>query len=82
MSQFRFRLKNSHLLPANELSRRITIELAYMAKADSIAEKRVLQALDDYSVLTFDLLLLVTQLSESALGTALEELKFKQLVEW
>jgi hypothetical protein len=82
LSQLRFSLKNSHLLPANELSRSIVVELAYLSRADSVAQKRVLQALDDYGVLTFDRLRAITQLPESVLGAALEALKFRQLVDW
>jgi hypothetical protein len=82
LSEFRFRLNNAHLLPKEELSRAIIIELAYLSKADTLAEKRVLEALDKYEEQTFDYLLTNTRLSEKALDETLEVLKFKKLVEW
>jgi hypothetical protein len=74
--------KNLHLLPNDELSRRIVFEVAYLDKADSLAEQKVLLALDEYWIMTYGQLSLVTQLPKNLLDSALETLRFRQLVEW
>ena len=55
--------------------------MAYTPRPIQLRKKSA-AGLDDYGVLTFGLLLSVSHLSERVLGITLEELKFRQLVEW
>jgi hypothetical protein len=47
---FFFRLENLHLLPRDELCRRIIFEITYLGRADSLAEEKMLLALDKYGL--------------------------------